>query len=98
MRVKNNLNKMLKEDAMRVAVRSRLKNNAKDENASLYHAAREIRNKKHDLSSLKINWKVETDSSLIEKQVLSFFNALFNGHHNMDLIDTGSPFVPNDNC
>ena len=25
-------------------------------------------------------------------------NALFNGHHNVDLMDTGFPFVPNNSC
>ena len=97
-RVKNKLGEMLQEDAMGITVRSRFKNNASDENASLYHAAREAKNSKNNLTSLKIGDKIETDSSLIEKEVISFFNALFNGHHNVDLVDTGSPFKPNNSC
>ena len=97
-RVKDTLKGMLLEDAMGIAVRSRFNNVAKDETASLYHAAREAKNSKNNLSSLRINGRIETDSSLIEKEVISFFNALFNGHHNVDLVDTYVPFAPNNNC
>ena len=31
----------------------------------------------------------------IEETVVSFFTALFNGHHNSDLVDTGASFEPN---
>ena len=92
------MGKMLKEDAMGITVRSRFKNSTKDETASLYHAAREAKNNKNNLSSLKINGRVVTDISLIETEVISFFNALFNGHHNVNLSDTGAPFVPNNGC
>ena len=30
----------------------------------------------------------------IEETVVNFFGALFDGHHNFDLVDTGVPFVP----
>ena len=30
----------------------------------------------------------------IEQNVLKYYRALFNGHHNKDLVDTGKPFVP----
>ena len=57
-RVKNKLGEMLQEDAMGITVRSRFKNNASDENASLYHAAREAKNRKNNLTSLKIGDKI----------------------------------------
>ena len=53
---------------------------------------------KFSFTLLRINGKIETDSSLIEGKVISFFNALFNGHHNVDLVETGTPFAPNNSC
>ena len=35
-----------------------------------------------------------TDKDAIEEEVISFFNALFNGHHGNDLIDKGTLFLP----
>ena len=46
------------------------------------------------ISSLKIGGKVVKDGGIIEAEVLAFFGALFNGHHNVDLVDTKVPFVP----
>ena len=34
--------------------------------------------------------------SKIEEIVIAFYNALFNGRHNKDLVDTGVPFQPSD--
>ena len=75
-------------------VRSRYKQNAEEEKASLYHAARESRNSSNNISSLKIGGLVVKDKNLIEDEVVRFFGALFNGHHNADLVNTGVPFVP----
>ena len=38
---------------------------------------------------------IVTDQKLIENESLQYFNALFKGHHNVDLQETGSPFTPN---
>ena len=46
------------------------------------------------MRSLKIGGQVVQDSSLIEEEVINFFGALFNGHHNSDLVDTGQAFIP----
>ena len=35
-----------------------------------------------------------TSKDGIEKEVIDFFGALLNGHHNSDLINTGASFVP----
>ena len=93
-RVKEELDQMLKSDAMGVVIRSRYKQNAEEEKASLFHAAREVRNDKNNVKSLKVNGKVIKDRMLIEEEVVNYFGALFNGHHNSDLENTGSPFVP----
>ena len=79
---------------MGFVVRSRFSQNLEEEKASLYHAAKEINSKKNNIDSLKINGHVSVDSVQIENEVLRFFNALLNGHHDSDMLDTGSPFVP----
>ena len=45
-------------------------------------------------SGLKIDNRIVTDKDVIEKEVVGFFTALFNGHHGKDLVNTGVPFVP----
>ena len=93
-RVKSDLDLMLRSDAMGFVVRSRYKQNAEEEKASLFHAAKESKNISNNISKLKIGGQVVSDNSLIEEEVVGFFGALFNGHHNTDLINTGQPFVP----
>ena len=95
-RVKSELDMMLRSDAMGFVVRSRFKQNAEEEKASLYHAAKENRNSSNSITSLKIAGQVVKNSNQIEEEVIHFYGALFNGHHNADLVDTGVPFVPND--
>ena len=46
-RVKSELDLMLRADAMGFVVRSRFKQNAEEEKASLYHAAKEVKNSSH---------------------------------------------------
>ena len=94
-RVKGKLQSMLREDAQGVVIRSRFQQNSGEEKASLFHAARELRNSKNNLSSLKIGNVTVKDEGIIEAEVIGFFGALLNGHHNSDLEDTGIPFVPN---
>ena len=43
---------------------------------------------------MKIAGQIIHDSSQIEDEIVSFFGALFNGHHDRDLRNTGSAFVP----
>ena len=75
-------------------VRSQFSQNLEEEQASLFHAAKEVCNKKNDLSDLKINGNVCSNPNEIEKEVINYFHALFNGHHNRDMVNTGSPFTP----
>ena len=93
-RIKEKLDTMIKSDAMGFVVRSRFNQNAEGERASLYHAAREAKNGKNRVSSLKVAGNVVKEKNIIEKIVLDYFGALLNGHHNVDLVDTGIPFVP----
>ena len=41
--------------------------------------------------------EVTDDVSDIEELITSFYNALFNGRHDKDLLDTGEAFQPSDN-
>ena len=84
---------MLNLDAMGFVVRSRFQQNVEEEKASVYHAARE-KSKRTNVSALKINGATVTDNSEVEGIVVQYFNALFNGHHNTSLVDTGCPFMP----
>ena len=36
------------------------------------------------------------DKATIEEEITKFFQALFNGHHNTSLENTGKPFKPDD--
>ena len=85
---------MLYMDAMGFVVRSRFQQNAEEERASVFHAAKELRNNKKSVSALKINGVIENDEKIIEDNVTVYFNALFNGHHSTALIDMKSPFKP----
>ena len=50
---------------------------------------------KNALSKLKVDGEVETNAELIEEEVVTFFKALFNGYHDVNLLNTGTPFAPN---
>ena len=79
-RTKEEIQKLLLEDASGYIIRSRFKNNASTEVASLYHANKEFKNsKKNNLNKMKINGVVVEDVKLIEAEVSKFFHALFNG-------------------
>ena len=94
-RVKKELTMLLHNEAQGSVIRSRFQNNADLETASIYHANKEMKNaEKNSLSKLKIEGQVEGDNGLIENEVIRFFNALFNGYHNSNLVNTGRPFVP----
>ena len=92
-RVKGVLVEIMQEDAYGYVVRSRYQNNAAEEIASIFHANKEIKNaSKNNIQSLKIGNVVSEDKVAVEEEVIKFFHALFNGHHNTDLKDTGEPF------
>jgi hypothetical protein len=85
---------MFRKDEGGVMIRSRFKQNQEEERGSLFHAARELKNSKNNLNSLKIGGMIEKDKAKIEEEVLNYFGALFNGRHNKELIDSGVSFVP----
>ena len=94
-RVRKELKNLLMRESMGIVVRSRFKENIETENASLYYLNRENKNyKKSSLHELKIDDKVTSDKPKIEAEVLSYFGALFNGHHDRQGEDSGQPFVP----
>ena len=86
---------MLKADALGFVVRSRFKQNAEEEKASIFHTAKDLSNAKKKVTQLRVNGVIESDHSKIEAEVLQYYYALFNGHHDCNLVDTGFAFVPN---
>ena len=94
-RVRQEIKDILMYEAMGYVIRSRFKENSETENASLFHVNREKKNSsKNNLDSLKINDQVIYNKNNIEAEVTQYFGALFNGHHNKNLEDTGQPFIP----
>ena len=76
-------------------MRSRFQNTASEEVASLFYANKEVKNAdKNNIKSLKVNGVVSEDEVIIEEEVTGYFHALFNGHHDADMKDTGEPFKP----
>ena len=94
-RVRQQLKEILQQETMGFVVRSRYKENLETEVASLFHTNRENKNfARNNHKDLKIDDQVSVDKNKIEKEILSYFGALFNGHHDKHLVDTGIPFVP----
>ena len=95
-RAKQEIEHIMYEGALGSQIRSRSTDLASDETASLYSSNKEFSNaKRNSIEKLKVNDVITVDPEQIEQEVVSFFNALFNGHHDANLSDTGSPFVPN---
>ena len=96
-RIRQQLKEILQQETMGFVVRSRFKENLETEQASLFHANRECKNfSKNNLHELKIGDQISSNRNQNEAEVLQYFGALFNGHHNRDLEDTGSPFISDD--
>ena len=75
--------------------KSRFQENIESEKSSLFYLNKENKNyQKSSLHSLKINQQITQDKTKIEEEVIKYFGALFNGHHNRDGEDTCLPFVP----
>ena len=47
---------------------------------------------KNGLKSLIVDGQEVNDKGKIKEEINSYFNALLNGHHNRDLVDTGRSF------
>ena len=94
-RVRQEINTILLQESMGFVVRSRFNENSETEVASLFHTNRENKmSNKNNLDSLNIDGEVSDNKDIIEAEVLKYFGALFNGHHDQNLEDTGKPFVP----
>ena len=91
---------ILNYEATGFMVRSREKENAEEEEASLFHAARELKKGgKGSWTQLLTAGGPTSDPTEAAEAVNSFFSALFNGQHrsqpgNPDPVDTGIPFIP----
>ena len=76
---------MCLQDTFGILVRSRFQQNSEEEKGSLFHAARESKNERNNISALKSNNIIINDQEEIESIITSFFYSLFNGHHNVNL-------------
>ena len=93
-RVKEELHRICLKDLMGIVVRSRYQQNSEEEKGSLYHVARESKNRKNNIHALKVNNAVVENQKDIEETVTSFFHALFNGYHDAKLENKGAAFTP----
>ena len=94
-RIRKKIKSMLEKESMGFVIRSRFQENLESEKSSLFHLNRENKNfHKSSMKSLKINNQVTSDKTKIEEEILKYFGALFNGHHDRNGEDTGQPFVP----
>ena len=94
-RVRRKLKKLLWKESMGFVVRSRHKENIEAEKSSLFFLNRENKNfGKSSLHELKIDNQVTSDRKIIEAEIIQYFGALFNGHHDRHGHDTGQPFQP----
>ena len=97
-RLKSRLQKMLLEDLEGLIVRSGGKEWIDEEKGCIYHLGREMkRGATGNVNRLKVAETVLTDPQEIEKEVLQFYTALFNGQHrtiehSQVPVDTGIPF------
>ena len=91
---------MILEDAQGLVIRSREKESAEEERATLYHAARELkRGPTTCLSKLMVEGVEEEDEQVIQDEVVNYFTRLYNGQHRSrpgggPPVDTGQPFRP----
>ena len=94
--MRQEIKEILQHETKGSLVRSRFKENSESEFASLFHVNREKKNAaKNNLDSLKVGDEIIDNKDIIEENITKYFGALFNGHHNSDLVDTGHPFEPN---
>ena len=89
-------------DMTGVKIRSRQSEYAEEEKGSIYHYNKERKGTgSRSLSKLRFtnedgDEEVTDEMSKIEELIVAFYDALFNGRHDKDLVDTGTPFQPSD--
>ena len=101
-RVKEELRRMLQYEMAGVKIRSRQGEYGEEERGSIYHYNKEKKRAgSNNLKKMKFKnqegvEEITEDISKIEEIAVSFYDALFNGRHDKDLVDTGMPFQPTD--
>ena len=87
---------------MGLVIRSRQKEYAEEERGGMFHHNKEMKKTgSNHLTRMKYkdaagNVQVTTDLAKIEELTVKFYEALFNGRHDKNLVDTGQPFQPSD--
>ena len=101
-RVREELRRMLMYEMTGVKIRSRQSEYAEEEKGSIYHYNKEKNGtgsknlKKLRYTNTEGQEEVTEDISKIEELAVNFYDALFNGRHDKNLVDTGVPFQPTD--
>ena len=89
------LKEMMMRDNMGFVIRSREKENAECEMASLYHLNRETKKgQSNNMAKLKIDGVEVENRAQVEEEAVQFFMKLFQGHHGKNGVDTGKQFIP----
>ena len=87
-------------ESMGLVIRSRQKEYAEEERGGMYHHNKEMKKAgSNHLKKMKYrdnlgNVKVTTDPQKIADETINFYEALFNGRHDKNLVDTGVAFQP----
>lgn len=87
--LRSRLKTMIQEDLYGFVIRSRASEHAECEQGSLYHVSKEVKKGKvASLTKLNVNSlggvQETEDRQVIEDEIMSFYSALFNGHHRTD--------------
>ena len=75
-RIKEELKLICLKESMGLLIRSKYNQNAEEEKASLYHAARESKNSRNNIESLKINGVIVKDKVLSPVFLLLFSTGI----------------------
>ena len=101
-RVKEELRRMLMYDMTGLKIRSRQSEHAEEERGSIYHYNKERKGTgSSSLTKLRFtnedgDEEITDEIPKIEKLIIAFYDALFNGRHDKNLVDTGTPFQLSD--
>ena len=100
--IKEKLRKMLLYESMGLVIRSRQKEYAEEERGGMYYHNKEMKKTgSNHLNKMKYkdeegNVQITTNADKIANVTVNFYEALFNGRHDKNLVDTGQPFQPSE--
>jgi hypothetical protein len=101
--LKERVRVILMQEVQGIVVRSRYQQNVEEERGTLFHLNKEVKmSQKRKLSKLKLrdedgsfdSKRITEDENEMAGECLAFFDALLNGRHDCNLLDTGHSFIP----